>query len=119
MATFNSLEECDKAGKSTKFIEFILNAINESLFELLNLQNRLLTAEDRVDYFTSIYREESFTRKDYMNIFRDISTSTASRDLKYAVGEGFISKEGKHSIQSPAKSNKGIAENRKGYLCDS
>ena len=91
---YDVLEECDKAGKSTKFIEFILNAINESLFELLNLQNRLLTAEDRVDYFISIYREESFTRKDYMNTFRNISTSTASRDLKYAVEEGFINKEG-------------------------
>ncbi len=59
-------------GKSTKFIEFILGAIDESFRLLLNLQTRIVTTEDRVHYFVSINNEKLFTRKDYMNIFKEI-----------------------------------------------
>jgi Fic family protein len=91
---YDVLEKSDKEGKSTKFIEFILRAINESLESLLNLQNRNLTTEDRINYFISISNKKYFTRKDYMNIFKEISSSTASRDLKFATEKGLISKEG-------------------------
>ncbi|RMH64552.1 MAG: Fic family protein, partial [Calditrichaeota bacterium] len=36
-----------------------------------------------------------FTRKDYMNIFKDISTATASRDLKKGIELKLFKKEGK------------------------
>ena len=91
---YDVLEKSDKEGKSTQFIAFILGAIDESLEELLKLQNRILTYEDRMDYFISVYREEFFTRKDYMNIFRNISSSTASRDLKSGIEQQLISKIG-------------------------
>jgi len=91
---YEVLEKSDKEGKSTKFIEFILAAINESLGSLLNLQNRILTQEDRIEYFISTYKEDFFTRKDYLNVFKDISAATASRDLKFAVNEKIILKEG-------------------------
>src|SRR5690606_1822644 len=38
--------------------------------------------------------ENVFSRKDYMNYFKDISSATASRDLKNAVENGIISKTG-------------------------
>lgn len=91
---YEILGQCDKEGKSTKFIEFILASINESLGELLTLQNRVLTTEDRVDYFVSVFKEDSFKRKDYLSIFKDISSSTASRDLKYAVDNKIFGKSG-------------------------
>lgn len=91
---YEVLEACDKAGKSTQFIEYMLTAINESLEELLKIQNRQLTTDDRVTYFLSVFRGKTFTRKDYMNIFKEISTSTASRDLKYAIDEKLVSKQG-------------------------
>jgi len=91
---YEVLGKCDKEGKSTKFIEFILTAINESFENLLKLQNRILTTKDRIDYFLSVYRENYFSRKDYLNIFKDISSSTASRDLKYAVEKKLIIKTG-------------------------
>jgi Fic family protein len=91
---YKSLELSDKEGKSTKFIEFILEAINESISQLLTLQMRLNTSEDRIGYFMEIYRGEYFSRKDYMNIFKDISTSTASRDLKFGVENKLLIKEG-------------------------
>ncbi len=91
---YDVLEKSDKEGKSTRFIEFILTAINESLEELLKIQNRLINSKDRIEYFISVFREDIFTRKDYMNIFKEISTATASRDLKYGVESKLIIKEG-------------------------
>jgi Fic family protein len=91
---YEILEKCDKEGKSTRFIEFMLSAINDSLEELLQFQNRLLTAKDRIEYFVNIFRGDVFTRKDYMTVFKDISTSTASRDLKYGVENKIIFREG-------------------------
>ena len=91
---YDVLEKSDKEGKSTKFIEFILGAIDESLESLLNIQTRIVTTEGRVNYFVSIFKEELFTRKDYMNIFKEISSSTASRDLKFGTEKGLINKQG-------------------------
>ena len=91
---YGALEKSDKEGKSTKFIEFILTAINESLEELLNLQNRTFTTIDRIKYFLNMFKGDFFTRKDYMNAFKEISSATASRDLKYAVEEKLIIKQG-------------------------
>lgn len=91
---YKALEESDKEGKSTKFIEFILAAISESLEELLKLQNRLNTSEDRINYFIETFREGRFSRKDYRNIFKEISSATASRDLKYGVEQNLLIKQG-------------------------
>ncbi|MEA1972039.1 MAG: Fic family protein [Candidatus Cloacimonadota bacterium] len=103
------LEESDEEGESTKFIEFILNAINESLGTLLNLQNRILTTKDRIDFFLSTFKEEFFTRKDYLNIFKNVSSATASRDLKYGFDKNLITKHGdkrttKYKIQKNVNS---------------
>jgi len=81
---YKSLAKSDKVGKSTEFIEYMLNVIDKSLEDMLNYNNRILTDRDRIDYFISLGINE-FSRKDYMNVFKDISTATASRDLKKAV----------------------------------
>ncbi|MFB9056604.1 Fic family protein [Mariniflexile ostreae] len=78
---YKALAESDKSGKSTKFIEYMLSVIDVSMRELLNYNNRTLNEKDRLEYFVSLNVTE-FTRKDYMNIFKDISSATASRDLK-------------------------------------
>jgi predicted HTH transcriptional regulator len=59
------------------------------------LQNRLNTPRDRIDYFIAVFKEKCFSRKDYLNIFKDISTATASRDLKYGVQNNLFVKEGR------------------------
>lgn len=91
---YKVLELSDKIGKSTPFIEFILKAIDESLYELIKNENRHLKPSDRLDYFISIFKQKTFSRKDYINVFKDISTATASRDLKYGVENGIFKKEG-------------------------
>ena len=91
---YSVLEQSDKTGKSTVFIEFMLKAIDDSLKELLDLQSRLTTSKDRIEYFLAIHYMGDFSRKDYMEIFKDISTATASRDLKYGVDNDWIEKIG-------------------------
>lgn len=81
---YKALSMSDKAGKSTPFIEYMLGVIEKSLIQLLNYNNRILKDTDRLEYFLNQgFRE--FTRKDYMNVFKDISSATASRDLKKGI----------------------------------
>jgi Fic family protein len=81
---YNALSMSDKSGKSTFFIEYMLDVINKSLENLLNYNNRTLKDVDRLDYFINLGIKE-FTRKDYMNTFKDLSSATASRDLKKGI----------------------------------
>lgn len=90
---YNALAVSDKSGKSTKFIEYMLSVIDDSISELLDFNNRILSEKDRLEYFISSNRTE-FTRKDYMNIFKDISSATASRDLKKGVELNLFEKIG-------------------------
>jgi Fic family protein len=87
------LATCDKSGKSTLFIEFMLDILDKSLAEMLDFNNRILNDSARLEYFVETGKKE-FTRKDYMNIFKDISTATASRDLKKGVDTNLLAKEG-------------------------
>jgi Fic family protein len=81
---YKSLSMSDKSGKSTPFIEYMLGVIEKSLTQFLNYNNRILKDIDRLEYFLNQgFRE--FTRKDYMNVFKDISSATASRDLKKGI----------------------------------
>jgi Fic family protein len=81
---YKSLSQSDKMGKSTIFIEYMLSVINTSLESLLDYNNRVLKDTDRLEYFISLGIQQ-FTRKQYMNIFKNISSATASRDLKKGV----------------------------------
>lgn len=78
---YQSLALSDKSGKSTIFIEYMLGVIEKSLETLLNYNNRVLKDIDRLAYFLKLGIKE-FNRKEYMNIFKDLSSATASRDLK-------------------------------------
>lgn len=91
---YKTLERSDNRGESTIFIEFMLEIILESLDELLNIQNVSLTNIDRINLFKSTVKNDYFTRKGYLNNFREISSATASRDLKFAVENGIIEKFG-------------------------
>ena len=90
---YNSLSISDKEGKSTKFVEYMLKIIDQSLSELLENAIKKLSDENRIEIFMEIFKEE-FTRKDYLIYFNDLSSATASRDLRKAVENGIISKQG-------------------------
>jgi len=90
---YKSLALSDHAGKSTHFIEYMLDIINKSLEELLHFNNRILKDVDRLGHFIKTGMKE-FTRKDYMDVFKDISSATASRDLKKGVELKMLKKTG-------------------------
>jgi len=90
---YRALSASDKLGNSTDFVHYMLHVINSSLGELLDFNSRTLKVTDRIEYFMTMDIRE-FSRKNYMNVFKDISTATASRDLKYGVESGFFKKTG-------------------------
>jgi Fic family protein len=83
-AYYKSLSLSDKSGKSTFFIEYMLDVIDKSLANLLNYNRRIFKDVDRLDYFLKLGIKE-FSRKNYMDTFKDISSATASRDLKKGI----------------------------------
>lgn len=62
----------------------------------------MLNESDRVQYFltlngetrASVEQAKSFTRKDYMQVFKSLSTATASRDLNTALKSGVLKRMG-------------------------
>lgn len=91
---YNKLSESDKKGNSTPFIEFMLAIILESLNGLLQSQSVKLYAEDRIRLFKEKIGKNKFSRKDYLQNFKNISAPTASRDLKWAIELDLLTKFG-------------------------
>ncbi|MFY7991314.1 MAG: Fic family protein [Fluviicola sp.] len=90
---YHALAQSDKSGNSTPFMEYMLQVIDDSLYAMLDFKSRILDTEDRLAYFSQLNQIE-FSRKDYMNVFKEISSATASRDLKKGVELGLFDKEG-------------------------
>lgn len=95
---YKKLSESDKRGNSTPFVEFMLGIILETLEQLLNTQNKILNTEDRISLFKDKIGNNKFSRKDYMQNFKNISAPTASRDLKWAVDLGILTKFGEQRL---------------------
>jgi len=68
--------------------------MNEALENLLLSQPVNLMGKDRINIFRDIIKNNTFTRKEYMRHFKDISTATASRDLKEATIQNILYKIG-------------------------
>ena len=91
---YKTLSEADNSGKSTIFIEFMLDAINKSLRKTIDesnpgnidYQKRADAALASLNYW--------FDRKEYMQLNKGISSATASRDLKQLLEDGRIESSG-------------------------
>jgi Fic family protein len=90
---YKALSDSDKSGNSTPFIEYMLSVIDKSLNELLDVKGKSMSAMDRVLYFKE-NAQSPFDRKEYMSVFKGISSATASRDLKLGVEQGVFTKQG-------------------------
>ena len=91
---YRALGISDNQGSSTPFIEFMLEVVNDSLEDLLRTQNVTARKTDRIDAFREIIGDEYFTRAQYLRHNKEISTATASRDLKEAVDKKKLVKTG-------------------------
>ena len=95
---YDVLGKSDNQGNSTGFIEFMLEIINIALEDLLKTQNHTVTGTDRINIFKNSIGNELFTRQDYLRHNKEISTATASRDLKEAVDNDIIEKTGEKRL---------------------
>jgi Fic family protein len=95
---YNKLSESDKIGQSTPFIEFMLAILLESLKRVLQSQNTNLNAKDRIFLFKEKIGSKKFSRKDYLQNFKNISAPTASRDLKWAVEGNILIRSGEQRL---------------------
>jgi len=90
---YKALMLSDQSANSTPFIEYLLGVIDNSLSELLVFNGKRLSTNERLEYISELGIKE-FSRKDYMNIFKSISSATASRDLKKGVEKGILEVSG-------------------------
>ena len=96
---YSSLSTSDKKGEATPFIEFSLETILESLTSLnATVRPAPLSPVQRLQIAGEKLGTDTFTRKDYLGIFKSISTATASRDLAYGVTQKQIIKTGEKAL---------------------
>lgn len=80
---YDTLEKCDRSGDSTMFIEFMLDLIEKSLRDYIKEHsNVILTSTDRLSNAKDHFKKNQFSRKDYLELFKNLSSASASRDLK-------------------------------------
>ncbi|HQO09544.1 MAG TPA: Fic family protein [Clostridiales bacterium] len=91
---YEILSACDKTGKSTMFIEFMLKIIDSELNRILWNELKVMNSGERLDIAKEKFGMKEFSRKDYLRLFKDISTATASRDLKSGTESGLLLKKG-------------------------
>ena len=96
---YKSLGLSDKTGSATPFIEFSLETIRQALESLTDsIRPSPLTAHDRLNLARETFGKIDFSRKDYLSIFKTISTATASRDLAFGVENKIIKMSGEKSL---------------------
>ena len=95
---YQVLSESDKAGLSTRFVEYSLEKIKLSLEVLVDTGPDKMNEEERMLYFIEQFPGDDFSRKDYMKIFSKISGATASRDLQNGVENGLLFRTGEKRL---------------------
>jgi Fic family protein len=92
---YEALEKSDQAGDSSFFIEFMLHTIYYALTEFDSETNRIVVTNiDRLEVAKNYFKRNEFSRKEYMILFKSISSATASRDLKSGVDSKKLSISG-------------------------
>jgi Fic family protein len=89
-----ALSNSDKTGKSTIFIEFMLDMINKALRNTIDDSKPQKPNYSKRIQYALTELNGWFTRKEYMTICKGISTATASRDLKKLLNDGIIEFKG-------------------------
>jgi Fic family protein len=96
---YAALEASDRSGDSTAFVHFSLGIIQRSLEEFFSsFAPQPLTANERLSRAKQHFSRGEFSRKHYLELFKTISTATASRDLKQGSDEGLLSRSGDKAL---------------------
>lgn len=96
---YKSLSLSDKAGDASLFIEFSLETIREALEQMnVAIRPEPLTGDGRLNIAREHFGDRFFSRKDYLAVFKTISTATASRDLAQGVQRHMLKKSGQKAL---------------------
>ena len=96
---YASLEASDRSGDSTAFVHFSLGIILQSLEDFVSsFSPKPLSATERLSRAKEHFVHREFSRKLYLELYKAISTATASRDLKQATEAGILSRSGEKSL---------------------
>lgn len=94
-AYYRALEASDRKGDSTPFLEFMLQAVFDALQDfIVEIEVPVQTAATRLEAARARFGKDWFSRKDYLRHFRNISSATASLDLKLGTEEGKLARTG-------------------------
>jgi len=92
---YGALAKGDDTGDCTVFVAFILAQIEKSLKQMLEETRGMTpTAENRLGIARTAFADKTFSRKEYQNLLKTISTATASRDLRQGVNMGLLKRSG-------------------------
>ena len=92
---YRTLARGDDTRDCTVFVVFIVKQIEKALKQLIEETRGVsLTADKRLEIARTSFGEKTFSRKDYQNLLKTISTATASRDLQLGVKMGFLKRSG-------------------------
>lgn len=92
---YEVLEQCDRAGDSTAFIEFCLDKILIALIGYRKTTSPIIQdPRSRLQFAREKLGDAWFARHHYLSIHSDIATATASRDLFRGVEDGTLQKTG-------------------------
>ncbi|MCM2279602.1 MAG: Fic family protein [Oligoflexia bacterium] len=98
-AYYRVLGQSDRKGESTSFIEFTLLAIRDALRDFLEeLRPEAETPESRLAIARTAFKDREFTRKEYLQLLKRVSTATASRDLALGVERGLLRRVGHQAL---------------------
>lgn len=96
---YAALEASDRSGDSTAFVHFSLGIILKSLEDFVSsFSPKPLSATERLSRAKEHFVHREFSRKLYLELYKAISTATASRDLKQATEAGILSRSGEKSL---------------------
>ncbi|KAF0134805.1 MAG: filamentation induced by camp protein fic [Candidatus Saganbacteria bacterium] len=96
---YKVLAQADKAGDSTRFIEFMLKIIFRAAQDfLVNVKPQTETAKTRLKLAGDHFQNNPFSRKDYLIFHKNISTATASRDLLFGVKQKNLKRSGARAL---------------------
>lgn len=89
----------DRAGNATAFVEFALEALREAMAGLVaDLRPEKATAATRLEAARRAFGTREFSRKEYIDEVKSVSTATASRDLRDGVDRRVLQKRGTKAL---------------------
>lgn len=95
MEYYDALQTSTREGQSTVFIKFMLETIRQAMVEFAKeVKPVRQSGALRLTMAREHFWQKTFTRKDYLDLHKNISTATASRDLSIAVEEKILARKG-------------------------